>query len=143
MRKVRRSALVPYSAEQMFALVDDVTSYEKFLPWCSSSVEHDRGEQSVSATLELNKGGVSKEFTTRNVRHPYEAIEMHLLDGPFSHLEGLWSFEQMGDEGSKITLKIDFEFASMMVGMVFGAYFEQTCNQLVDSFTKRAQAVYG
>ena len=68
---------------------------------------------------------------------------MYLLDGPFSHLEGVWTFEALGESGSKIHLDIEFEFASMMVGMMFGSYFEQTCNSLVDAFTRRARDVYG
>ncbi len=143
MRRVRRNALVPYSADQMFALVDDVAAYPDFLPWCSHAVEHARDEQQVEATLELNKGGVSKRFTTRNIRVPGEQLNMQLVDGPFSHLDGIWYFEPLGDEGSKVTLRIDFEFTSVMVGMMFGSFFEQTCNSLVDAFIKRAGQVYG
>lgn len=142
MRRVRRTALVPYSAEQMFDLVDDVHAYPEFLPWCTDAVEHDRDDAQVSATLELNKGGISKRFTTRNLREPGESIEMQLLDGPFSHLHGVWRFEDIGDEGSKVSLNIDFEFANVMVGMMFGSFFEQTCNSLVDAFIRRADVVY-
>ena len=127
MRRGRRSALVPYSAEQMFVLVDDVAAYPQFLPWCSDAVEHDRDEREVQATLELNKGGGSKRFTTRNVRQPGERLDMHLLDGPFSHLEGVWFFEPLGDDGSKVSLSIDFEFTSKKVGMMLGSLIEQTC----------------
>ncbi|MEL6870411.1 MAG: type II toxin-antitoxin system RatA family toxin [Pseudomonadota bacterium] len=143
MRKVRRSALVPHSAMQMFALVDDVAEYPQFLPWCTDAIVHERDNYNVRATLELSKSGVAKRFTTNNVGVPGERLEMHLVDGPFSHLEGTWLFEQLGDAGSKASLHIDFEFSSPMVGMLFGNFFEQTCNSLVDAFTKRAQAVYG
>jgi ribosome-associated toxin RatA of RatAB toxin-antitoxin module len=143
MRRVKRSAIVPYTAPEMFELVDRVEQYADFLPWCSASEEHSRTDDEVRASLELNKGSLSREFSTRNVRTPYERIEMHLLDGPFSHLEGVWTFDALGKSGSKINLDIEFEFASMMVGMMFGSYFEQTCNSLVDAFTRRARAVYG
>lgn len=139
---MRRTALIRHSALQMFNLVDDVAAYPDFLPWCSDAVEHDRDEDEVRATLELNKSGVSKRFTTLNLRSPGEQIEMQLLDGPFSHLHGVWTFEPLGDKGSKVSLEIDFEFASMMVGMMFGSFFEQTCNSLVDAFIRRADDVY-
>ncbi|MEM7765375.1 MAG: type II toxin-antitoxin system RatA family toxin [Pseudomonadota bacterium] len=142
MQRVRRSALVGFSATQMFDLVDDVAAYPEFLPWCSNAVEHERDESEVRATLELNKGGVSKQFTTRNVRARGESLEMQLLDGPFSHLHGVWQFEPMGEEGSKVSLNIDFEFSNMMVGLMFGGFFEQTCNSLVDAFIRRAHDVY-
>ncbi|MEL7298043.1 MAG: type II toxin-antitoxin system RatA family toxin [Pseudomonadota bacterium] len=143
MRQVRRTALVAHSAEQMFDLVDDVSSYPEFLPWCSDAVEHERSLEEVHATLELNKGGVSKRFTTRNVRERGESLEMQLVDGPFSHLHGVWLFESLGPDGSKVSLNIDFEFANVMVGMMFGAFFEQTCNSLVDAFIQRADDVFG
>ncbi|HBS26478.1 MAG TPA: ubiquinone-binding protein, partial [Gammaproteobacteria bacterium] len=39
MSSINRQALVPYSPEQMFALVDDINAYSQFLPWCASSEE--------------------------------------------------------------------------------------------------------
>jgi len=143
MRKVNRSALVPYSAREMFVLVDDVDAYPAFLPWCRSAEVHDRTETTVNATLELQKGGVSNKFTTRNERHEFEAIDISLLGGPFRHLQGGWTFSDLGDDGSKVTLKLDFEFESMFVEMMFGAFFEDTCNSLVDAFTRRATEVFG
>lgn len=143
MRKVRRSALVPYSADQMFALVDDVAAYPEFLPWCSDAVIHERTDDEVRATLELHKGSMSKRFTTCNRREPGSSLTMALVDGPFRHLEGVWHFETIGDAGSKVSLHLDFEFSSPMLSLMFGSYFEQTCSSLVDAFTRRAREVYG
>ena len=81
MRKVSRSALVPYQARDMFALVDDVASYPEFLPWCSSAEEHSRSDDTVEATLELHKGSVSKTFTTCNSRREFDSIDLVLVDG--------------------------------------------------------------
>jgi ribosome-associated toxin RatA of RatAB toxin-antitoxin module len=143
MRHVNRSALVPYSAAEMFALVDDVEAYPEFLPWCNHARVHERNDDAVSATLELHKGGVSKEFTTRNRRREGEAIDIALLGGPFRTLRGGWTFTDLGDAGCKIELKLDFEFDSILVDMVFGSFFEQTCNSLVDAFTRRARDTLG
>ena len=142
MRKVRRNALVPYSADAMFDLVDDVASYPEFLPWCSDAVVHERTEEQVRATLELHKGSMSKRFTTLNRRDPGRSLTMDLVNGPFRHLEGIWHFEEIGDTGSKVSLHIDFEFSSPMLNLMFGSYFEQTCSSLVDAFTRRARDVY-
>ena len=142
MRKVRRSALVPHTAMQMFDLVDDVAAYPEFLPWCSDAVEHERNDDEVRATLELHKGSLSRRFTTRNLREPGESLTMELIDGPFRHLEGVWHFDAVGDSGSKVSLHIDFEFSSAMLSLMFGSYFEQTCSSLVDAFTRRAREVY-
>lgn len=143
MRKVRRSALVPYSAAQMFRLVDDVESYPDFLPWCGGAHIDRREGDDVVATLELDKGGVSKRFTTRNRRREFESIDLFLVGGPFRHLEGGWRFRSLGEEGSEVSLELEFEFESRLVDMVFGRFFEETCNSLVDAFTRRAAAVFG
>lgn len=143
MRHVKRSALVPYSATQLFDLVDDVDAYADFLPWCSNSEVLARSDDVVEATVELQKGTVTKAFTTRNTRVPGESIGLELLGGPFRHLQGGWSFQSLGDDGCKVTLELDFEFESRMVDMMFGAFFEETCNSLVEAFTTRAAEVYG
>lgn len=143
MRHVKRSALVPYSAVELFELVDDVDSYADFLPWCSHSAVLNRSDEVVEATVELQKGTVSKSFTTRNTRVPGESIGIELVGGPFRHLQGGWKFQGLGDDGCKVSLELEFEFESRMVDMMFGAFFQDTCNSLVDAFTGRARDVYG
>ncbi len=143
MRRVNRSALVPYTAREMFVLVDDVESYPVFLPWCNEAEVHNRTDNVVEATLELHKGSVSNHFTTRNTRREFETIDLVLIGGPFRHLQGGWRFTEIGEEGCKIALELDFEFESMIVDMIFGAFFEETCNALVDAFTNRAKAIFG
>ncbi|MGI9221503.1 MAG: type II toxin-antitoxin system RatA family toxin [Woeseiaceae bacterium] len=143
MRKVRRSALVQHSASDMFSLVEDIESYPGFLPWCKSAVIHSRDDNVVEATLELRRGELSKHFRTRNSATGKESIEMTLVDGPFRHLAGRWSFKQLGEAGSKVELDLDFEFSSSVVDVLFGPFFEETCNSLVDAFTKRADEVFG
>ncbi len=143
MRKVSRSALVPYSAGQMYALVDDIAAYPTFLRWCNAATVHSRDDDHVEASLELQRGTLSKTFTTRNSLDPGKAIHIALLGGPFRHLSGGWHFEQLGKDGSKVSLQLEFEFESRMTDMLFGRYFEEICNSLVDSFTQRASDIYG
>ena len=143
MREVRRTALVPYSAKEMFELVDDVEAYPEFLPWCNDAAVQSRDEGTVLATLELHKGGVSKHFTTRNTLKPFEAIDMALVDGPFRHLDGGWRFRDIADDGCEVSLELEFEFDSRVVDLMFGRFFEDILSALVDAFTRRAAAVYG
>src|SRR5579871_4927141 len=88
MRKVNKSALVPYSAADMYALVNDVERYPEFLPWCRGSKVLSHTETEMRASLELARGGFHKTFTTLNNLQPGSAITITLLDGPFKHLEG-------------------------------------------------------
>jgi len=142
-RKVSRSALVPYSARKMFVLVDDVEAYPQFLPWCNDAEVHSRTDEAVEATLELHKGAVSNHFTTRNTRHEFTAIDISLIGGPFRQLQGGWRFKDLGDDGSKVTLELEFMFDSIVIDLMFGAFFEDTCNSMVDAFSKRAVKVFG
>lgn len=142
MRKVCRSALVPYSAAQMFKLVKDVEQYPSFLPWCNDAEVHIRGEDFVEASLELHRGRISKRFRTRNVFRENESLGIALVGGPFRHMSGGWTFQQLGDAGSKVALELEFEFESRATDVIFGRFFEHTCNALVDSFTHRAANIY-
>ncbi len=127
----------------MFVVIDDVEAYPEFLPWCNDTEVHKRTDDIVDATLELHKGSLSNRFTTRNTRHEFETIEIALIGGPFRHLQGGWRFTEIGEEGCKVSLELEFEFENMFIDVMFGAFFEDTCNSLVDAFTKRAQVVFG
>lgn len=142
MQRVKRSAIVSYSADQMFGLVDDVEAYPDFMPWCSGARIHERSESDVIASLELAKGGVSKWFTTKNLLQRPNSIELQLVGGPFSHLQGGWQFRALGESGSEVSLDISFEFSSVLMTIMLGGYFEQTCGSLVQAFVERARAVY-
>ena len=124
-------------------LVDDVEAYPEFLPWCNQAEVHNRTDESVEATLELHKGAVSNKFTTRNSRTEFAAIGLELIGGPFRHLDGGWQFKELGDDGCKVSLELEFEFESRLVDLMFGSFFEDICNSLVDAFTKRAETVFG
>jgi len=143
MRRISRSALVPYLSREMFDLVDDIDRYAEFLPWCNHSEVLKRDGDQVEATLELHKGSISKSFTTRNTNRDAAMIEISLLGGPFRQLAGGWRFQPLGQDGCKVTLQLEFEFESKMLDMLFGAFFEETCNSLVDAFTRRAAEIYG
>lgn len=142
MRKVLRSALVPYSAAQMYELVKDVEAYPSFLPWCNDAEVHIREESFIEASLELHRGRISKKFRTRNALIKDESLGIALVGGPFKHMSGGWTFEQLGDAGCKVELDLQFEFESRAIDVIFGRFFENTCNSLVDSFTQRAARIY-
>lgn len=143
MTSISKSALVPYSPAEMFALVDDIEAYPQFLPWCSAASVLERSADEVHASIALSKGGVDKAFTTCNRIQNGKMIEMRLVEGPFRHLEGFWRFDALGNDGCKVSLDMEFEFSSRMLGMVVGPVFSQVANSLVDSFQQRAVEVYG
>lgn len=143
MPHVSRSALVPFSAEQMFKLVENVDNYQDFLPWCSHSKELQRGDNWIEGAVTISKGAVNKTFSTRNILTESTQIEMTLLDGPFKELHGFWTFNPLKEDACKIALELDYEFSSRMLGIVVGPVFNLVANTLVDSFIKQAKVVYG
>jgi ribosome-associated toxin RatA of RatAB toxin-antitoxin module len=142
MTVVRKSALVKFSAQQMFDLVNDIESYPEFLPWCSSSRILRREDDTVEAELMISKGGFNKSFATRNTLVRGSRITLSLLNGPFSSLSGTWNFIPLREDASKITLDLEFEMSGRLASLAFGTVFNQICNTMVASFTQRAKNVY-
>lgn len=144
MAVIQRSSQVPYSAAEMFQLVDAIETYPEFLPWCKDSKIISRNDDEVLATLTLAGGGFQKSFSTCNRMQRDKMIEIRLLEGPFKHLEGFWRFQPTQQpKGCIITLDLEFEFAGRLISMAFAPIFNQIANSLVDAFTKRAIALYG
>jgi len=144
MKEVKRSALVPYGPEQMFALVEDVESYPQFLPWVSAAKLLERGPNQVVGQLEMHRAGMRELVTTRNTLTPPREITLALVAGPFKTLDGHWTFQPIGaDRGTRVELTIRFEFANPMLNLLLSRSFEKSCNELVDAFVARARAVYG
>jgi len=142
MTTVAKSALVKFSAMQMFELVDDIEAYPEFLPWCSGSKILKRDGDIVEAELHISKAGFNKTFATRNRSDGHGKMFMSLLDGPFSSLEGVWDFMPLREDASKISLDLEFEIHGKLAGLAFGAVFNQICNTMVSSFTERAKQIY-
>ncbi len=143
MASINKSALVPYSTAQMYALVNDIDSYSDFLPWCGSSELLSASEDEVRAVIEIAHGSLHKSFTTRNRLQKNKMIEMRLEKGPFKHLEGFWRFDELDENACKVRLDLDFEFSNRLMGMAMGPIFSQIANSLVEAFVKRAEQVYG
>jgi ribosome-associated toxin RatA of RatAB toxin-antitoxin module len=143
MAVVHKSVLLGYSAEQMFALVDRVEDYPKFLPWCGGVDVKQRDENKLIATLSINYHGIKHSFTTENIKSPPTLMKMRLLEGPFKHLDGTWAFKPLRDDACKIDFDLHYEFASRILEQVIGPVFHMIASSFVDSFCKRAEAVYG
>ncbi|HED36209.1 MAG TPA: type II toxin-antitoxin system RatA family toxin [Gammaproteobacteria bacterium] len=144
MTLISRNALVPYSVDEMYKLVDDIETYAEFLPWCRSTDVLSRNDEEVKASIEIARGAFNRSFTTLNRLQRNKMIEMRLVEGPFKHLNGFWRFDALKDNrASKISLDLDFEFENRLVALAVGAVFNQIANSMVDAFCKRAVEVYG
>ncbi|AHF74643.1 Putative oligoketide cyclase/lipid transport protein [Candidatus Sodalis pierantonius str. SOPE] len=142
MPHITRSALVPYSAEQMFALVNDISAYPEFIPGCTASRVLEQNGSELTAEMNVSKAGISKSFTTRNVITENQSIVMRLVEGPFSSFAGDWRFIPLSEEASKVEFHLDFEFKNKLIELAFGRIFKEMANSMVMVFTRRAKEVY-
>jgi ribosome-associated toxin RatA of RatAB toxin-antitoxin module len=143
MNSLKRSAIVPYSARQMFELVNNIEEYPRFLPWCHSTEIISRTDDEIIATLEINWKGMRKKFTTRNTLKQPDRMDMNLITGPLKHMEGIWNFQPLNEKACKVLLDLEFEFAGSFIDRLFEPVFQHIANSLVDAFCKRAVELYG
>jgi len=143
MAVVHKSVLLGFSAQQMYALVDSIEDYPKFLPWCGGTEVRQRDGEKVVATLQINYHGVKQTFSTENIHVAPVSITMNLLEGPFKHLHGTWTFRALREDACKIEFELHYEFSSRVLEQVIGPVFNMIANNFVDSFCKRAETVYG
>lgn len=152
MKHVKKSVLLWYSPREMYTLVTAVEGYPDFLPWCERAEVLQRDEAGMTARLTLAKGGVRHAFTTRNLHRPDEEVQVQLVDGPFSLLDGTWRFTPIGRAGTapedearacRIDFDLRYAFSSVALEAVVSPVFDRIANSLVDSFVQRAEQVYG
>jgi ribosome-associated toxin RatA of RatAB toxin-antitoxin module len=146
MKTIHKSVLLFHSAHEMFALVTDIPRYPEFLPWCDRGEVLEASEHAMVARVGMSIGGFRHSFTTRNVHEADQRVQLELVDGPFSHLDGCWTFTPLGD-GSQRACKVEFtlsySFSSKTLAVLVGPIFDKIAANLVDAFVKRADQVYG
>ena len=139
---VERSALVNYSAQQMFDLVNDIEAYPQYMDGCVGAQILQRETDWLEARLDLSKGGVRQSFVTRNQLRPPQVMTMSLVDGPFARLDGRWQFTPLNDHACKVSFTLDFELQNRLLGMAVGKLFEGMVNKQVDALCQRAKNIY-
>ena len=143
MAVVHKSVFLGYSAEQMFDLVAKVEDYPKFLPWCSGVNIVERTDDKLVAALQINFHGVKQSFTTENRNDRPVSMTMTLREGPFKHLHGTWTFKPLRADACKIDFDLEYEFSNRIIESIIGPVFNMIATSFVDSFSKRAEQVYG
>lgn len=143
MPEVKRSVLVGYTPEQMFALVDAVERYPEFLPWCGGASVSQGDGNHVRATIEIRFRGIKQRFTTENTRRPPTEMDIRLVEGPFRELDGHWRFTGLGERGCKVEFRLRYEFSNRLLAKLLGPVFDFIANSLVEAFVERADRLYG
>ena len=141
MALVEKTVLVPYSAEQMFNLVDRVEEYPQFLPWCSGVEVFGRTPLETHARIDIDFHGLKSHLATRNRNVPPEWIHLELAEGPFERLAGHWHIRPLGAEGCAIEFAMDYSFSSRAFESAMGPIFGHIVQTLVERFIERADAL--
>jgi ribosome-associated toxin RatA of RatAB toxin-antitoxin module len=143
MTVIKRSALLPYPAERVYALVNDIESYPLYMDGCVGAEILHRESGMVEARLKLARAGLEQSFATRNLLHEHAAIELQLLEGPFDSFSGCWQFLPLGDLACKVSLDLEFRLNNSVLGVAAAKLFDSVTSSLVDSLARRAKQVYG
>ncbi|EAQ98368.2 type II toxin-antitoxin system RatA family toxin [Congregibacter litoralis] len=143
MTSIHRSALLPLSDQQLFALVNDVEAYPQYMDGCVGASILRTDAEHMEARLDLARGGISHSFTTRNELLPYKEIRLTLKDGPFEEFSGAWRFHALAEEACKVSLDLEFRFRGGLLSAAAAKLFDRVTGNLVDAVVRRAQDVYG
>jgi ribosome-associated toxin RatA of RatAB toxin-antitoxin module len=143
MAHVSRSALIGYSAQQMFDLVNDIEQYPQFMQGCRSARVISKSDEELVGELSLAKAGVTQTFVTRNSLIAPSRIEMKLEEGNFSKFSAVWQFEALTEAACKVSFEMEFEFKYGLVDLAVGKLLSGSANNLVDALVDRAKLVYG
>jgi len=140
MKRISRSAIVDRPASTLYALVEDIESYPRFLPWCLAAHVHERGTGLTRATLTVGLKGIRQSFTTENTNRPGEAIDMRLVKGPFRRFAAAWRFHALAEHASRVEFSLEYEFAGRVVAAALEPLFDRIADTMLDAFVRRAHA---
>ena len=140
---------VQHTADQMFDLVADVERYPEFVPLCTalrvrSKRPQGEGRATLIADMSVGYKMIRERFTSRVVLDkPRLRVVVEYIDGPFSHMENIWTFRHDQDAArSLVTFFIDYEFRSRFLGSMMGSMFDAAFHKFSEAFEKRAAAIY-
>ncbi len=134
---------LPYSPEQMFALVADVQSYEKFLPWVTAIRVRSDSETEMVADMIVGFKGLRESFTSRVHKKRPERVHVDYLDGPLKHLSNDWRFRPDTNGGVLVDFEVDFAFRNKLFEMMAGQMFDKALRKMISAFEARAAELYG
>ena len=140
---IQRTALLPYTASDMYELVNDIAAYPSYMDGCVGAEVLVRDEAQMVARLELAKAGVKQSFTTRNQLVPGRAIIMQLEQGPFDDFGGDWTFQALGVNACRVSLDLHFSMPGRLASAAARRLFQTVGSNLVDALCKRAKQLYG
>ena len=133
---------LPFSAEQMYDLVVDVSRYSEFLPWVAAARIRSNTDEELLADLVVGFKALKETFSSRVLKTPKSKVVVEYLDGPMRHLHNQWLFEET-EGGCIVDFTVDFAFSNRIFEALAGQYFSTAIRKMTDAFVKRAEVLYG
>jgi ribosome-associated toxin RatA of RatAB toxin-antitoxin module/CRP-like cAMP-binding protein len=141
--EIRRSVLVPYSAEGMFDLIEQAEHYPQFLPWCVGATILERSDDWVAARIEFNYMHVRFGFRTRNPKRRPEWLSVRLVEGPFRRFQADWQLTPLGRQGCKVAFDLTYEVSDGVLDRLAARAVDVVSRSMMDAFIQRAEATLG
>ena len=138
--EIRRSVLVPYSAEAMFDMIEQAEFYPSFLPWCTAAEILERSDDWVAARLEFTYLSLRFTMRTRNPKRRPEWLQVRMVEGPFKQFHGDWHLVPLADQGCRVAFDLSYQFSEGLVDQVAKAALGRIFGSVVEAFVKRAEA---
>lgn len=133
---------LPYTPEQLYALVIEVDRYPEFLPWCLKSRIKKREGDVFHADLIIGYKMVREKFGSRVTGLEPDHIHVEYLDGPMKYLSNHWRFIPEEDGGCTIDFFVDFEFKNPVLQNLIAVFFNKAVRKMVQAFEDRAKELY-
>lgn len=135
--------ILPFTPEQMFALVGDIAKYPEFLPWCSSARIIRREEDFILAELTIGYKLIRERFVSRvHMDRDNKVIDVTYVSGPLKALRNEWKFSAEGKKKCKIDFFVHFEFSNPLLAAMMNMFFDVAFRRMVAAFEKRAEEIY-
>lgn len=134
---------MPYSDEQMFALVADVARYPEFLPWVIALRVQSDSEHEAVADMIVGFKGLRESFSCRVHKERSRSVTVSYIDGPMRHLENEWHFAPLKNGGCRVDFMVDFSFRSRVFETLAGQMFDKALRKMIAAFETRAGELYG
>ena len=144
----RVTKILPWTPQQLAALVADVRAYPDFVPWVTSMRVWNEREEAPGVSLLDAEAGVGfamlKERFSTWVRHDANrsVVEVGLIRGPFRRLKNRWEFHD-DPRGTRVEFMIDFAFKSRLLDTMLQANFDRAVGRLMSCFETEARRRYG
>ncbi len=143
MAEIQETRRLPYSAEQMFDLVADVSRYPEFLPWVVATRVKSDSETELVADMLVGFKMLREKFTSRVTKRRPGELHVHYIDGPMRDLDNRWQFRPLGADGCEIDFSVTFSFRNALFEKIAGQYVDRAFGKMVAAFEARAAALYG